>query len=184
MKILVGLGTRCLYNSLVVAPSAVHYLTKCLASEVPTHPVRSISINRGHFCTSTETLAPVIWSNSHKLILRSKGHDSDMAMTPSVIFLQPSRLMPCILGEDAATMRIVLSVTSSTPVRSKATKLCILERMEREASVSWMHPVRVNRSMRIHDSRQRKWASCISSTTFERFNLRTNRGYGKCGSRC
>ena len=181
---MVGLGRRCLlhlYNSLVVAPSAVHYLTKCLVQPPlrcrHTRSNRSISINRGHFCTSTETLAPVIWSNSHNLILRSKGHDSDMAMTPtSVIFLQPSRLMPCILGEDAATMRIVLSVTSSTPVRSKATKLCILERMEREASVSWMHPVRVNRSMRIHDSRQRKWASCISSTTFERFNLRTNRG--------
>ena len=82
-------------------------MSRTATSEVPTHPVKSISINRGHFCTSTETLAPVIWSNSHNLILRSKGHDSDMAMTPtSVIFLQPSRLMPCILGEDAATMRI------------------------------------------------------------------------------
>ena len=143
------------------------------------HCVRSISIKGGHLETSSEMDTEVTSSNSQSLMRRRQGQLRASARIPSsVIFLQPSRLTPCSLGEVAAKTAIVLSVTSQTFVRSSATRLEVHESTAINASsVRRSHPLRVKRSRRVHAARTAKRVSSSSRETEEKLSLRINEAY-------
>lgn len=139
--------------------------------------LRSISRSKGQFLARADTGASVIRSTPLSLTRLSRWQLRASAIIPmSETFLHPHKLMPCSFLAALARPTIALSVHSTTPVRSIATKFDRQERTrERGSSEMEAQLTRVRRSNLSHCARREKRESVSSPPRKRKFSLRMNR---------
>jgi len=141
--------------------------------------LRSISRSNGHDWARADTESSVISSTPLSLTRRRSGHLLARASIPiSETFLHPPRLMPCSRFAADARPTIAVSVHSTTPVRSIATRLGKQGRT-RVNGLSEMAAqlTNVRRSSLSHCAKRENSESVSSPPRKRKFNRRIKRAY-------